>query len=104
MTGYYSRKSFCMGKAGKLIQVTGHAFELGDQLQMFAADALLHSAVGDQLPDCLRSRSPRLPSQCLESEIEFGVEPYRDAVILFLRLAFGGATAFISCLFHRFDS
>lgn len=93
-----------MGKAGKLIQVTGHAFELGDQLQMFAADALLHSAVGDQLPDCLRSRSPRLPSQCLESEIEFGVEPYRDAVILFLRLAFGGAAALISCLFHRFDS
>lgn len=97
-------QSRCVRRSRQLVQVAGHAFELGDQLQMFAADALLHSAVGDQLPDGLRSRSSRLSRQCLEPEIEFGVEPYRDAVILFLRLAFGGATAFISCLFHRFDS
>ena len=35
MAGYYSRKSFCMGKTGKLVQVAGHAFELGHEVQMF---------------------------------------------------------------------
>lgn len=37
MTGHYTRKFFRMGKAGKLVQVAGYAFELGHAVEMFAA-------------------------------------------------------------------
>ena len=37
MTGHYTRQSFRMGKAGKLVQVAGHTFELGHEVEMFAA-------------------------------------------------------------------
>lgn len=49
MTRYYSRKSFCMSKTGKLVQVAGHTFELGHEVQMFAAQTLVHTTVGNQL-------------------------------------------------------
>ena len=40
MTGHYPRQSFRMSKAGELIQVAGHAFDLGHEVEMFAAQTL----------------------------------------------------------------
>ena len=51
MTGHYPRQSFCMGKAGKLVQVAGHAFELGHEVEMFAAQTLTHMTSGYQLAE-----------------------------------------------------
>ena len=46
MSGYYPRKSFCMGEAGELVQVAGHAFELGQKKvtsrDVLGADARAH--------------------------------------------------------------
>ena len=49
MFGYYSRQSFCMGKASKLVQVAGHAFELGHAVEMFAAQTFANTTSGYQL-------------------------------------------------------
>lgn len=49
MTRHYFRKSFRMGKASKLIQVAGHAFELGHEVEMFATQTLAHTTGGYQL-------------------------------------------------------
>lgn len=43
MTGHYSRKSFRMSKAGELVQVAGYAFELGHEVEMFAAQTFSHT-------------------------------------------------------------
>ena len=48
MAGHYPRKSFCMGKASELIQVAGHAFELGHEVEMFAAQTLTYMTRGNQ--------------------------------------------------------
>lgn len=67
MTGNYSCKSFRMGKAGKLVQVAGHAFELGHEVQMFAAQTLSHMTGGNQLAEDFRARSSGGTGQCLQA-------------------------------------
>ena len=56
-----------MGKAGKLIQVAGHAFELGHEVQMFAAQTLAHMTDSYQLPEDFRARSSGSTGQCLQA-------------------------------------
>lgn len=53
MTGHYTRKSFCMGKTGKLVQVAGHAFELGHEVEMFAAQTFAYTTGSNQLTEDL---------------------------------------------------
>lgn len=67
MTGYYLRQSFCMSKAGKLVQVAGHAFELGHEVQMFAAQTLAHMTGSYQLAENFCARSSGSTGQCLQA-------------------------------------
>ena len=67
MTGYYSRKSFRMGKVGKLVQVAGHAFELGHEVQMFAAQTFANTTGGNQLAEDFSARSSGSTGQCLQA-------------------------------------
>lgn len=64
MTGYDACKSFCMGEAGKLIQVTGNTFELGHEVQMFAAQAFAYHSRPKQLSDDLGRTLARCAGQC----------------------------------------
>ena len=67
MTGLYLRKSLRMGKAGKLVQVAGHAFELGHGVEMFVAQTLAHTTGSNQLADDFRARSSSSTGQCLQA-------------------------------------
>mgnify|MGYP005855469641 CR=1 FL=1 len=87
MTGHYPRKSFRMGEAGKLVQVAGYAFELGHEVEMFAAQTLAHTTGGYQLAEDFRARLSGCTGQCLKSQFMFRVETEGYAVFLFSGLA-----------------
>ncbi len=67
MSGHYSCKSFCMGKAGKLVQVAGHTFELGHEVEMFAAQTLAHTTGSYQLAENFRARPSGSTGQRLQA-------------------------------------
>ncbi len=67
MSGHYSCKSFCMGKTGKLVQVAGYAFELGHEVEMFAAQTLAYTTGGNQLAEDFRARPSGGTGQCLQA-------------------------------------
>ncbi len=75
MTGYYSRKSFRMGKVGKLVQVAGHAFELGHEVEMFAAQTLAHMTGGNQLAEDFGCSMTGGADKRFQFEVMFGIEP-----------------------------
>ena len=67
MTGHDSRKSFRVGKSCKLVQIAGRAFELGHEVEMFAAQTLTHSTDSYQLAEDFRVRSSGSTGQCLQA-------------------------------------
>ena len=75
MTGYYTRQSFRMGKAGKLVQVAGHAFELGHEVEMFAAQTLAHTTRGNQLAEDFGCSMTGGADKRFQFEVMFGIEP-----------------------------
>lgn len=75
MAGYYSRQSFCMGKAGKLVQVAGHAFELGHEVEMFAAQTLAHMTGSNQLAENFGCSMTGDADKRFQFEVMFGIEP-----------------------------
>ena len=75
MTGYYSRKSFRMGKVGKLVQVAGHAFELGHEVEMFSAQTLAHTTDSYQLPEDFGCSMAGGADKRFQLEVMFGIEP-----------------------------
>ncbi len=87
MTRYYSRKSFCMSKTGKLVQVAGHTFELGHEVQMFAVQTFAHTTGSNQLAEDFGTRSSGSTGQCLKSQFMLRVEAESYAVFLFSGLA-----------------
>ncbi len=103
MTGSYPRKSFCMGKAGKLIQIAGHAFELGHEIEMFTAQTLAHTTGSNQLAEDFRARTSGSTGQCLKSQLMLRIKAERYAVFLFSGSAQRRTTARILYLFHGFD-
>ena len=103
MTSHYPRKSFCMGEAGELVQVAGHAFELGHEIQMFAAQTLAHTTDSYQLPENFRARPSGSTCQCLKSQFMLRVETEGYAVFLFLGFAQRRASARMFGVFHGFD-
>ncbi len=75
MFGYYSRQSFCMGKAGKLVQVAGHAFELGHAVEMFAAQTFANTTSGYQLAEDFGCSMTGGADKRFQFEVMFGIEP-----------------------------
>ncbi len=75
MAGYYSRKSFCMGKTGKLVQVAGHAFELGHEVQMFGVQTFAHTTGGYQLAENFGCSMAGGADKRFQLEVMFGIEP-----------------------------
>ncbi len=75
MTRHYSRKSFRMGKAGKLVQVAGHAFELGHEVEMFAAQAFAHATGSNQLAEDFGCSMTGGADKRFQLEVMFGIEP-----------------------------
>lgn len=67
MSGHYPRKSFRMGKVGKLVQVAGQTFELGHNVEMFAAQTLAHTTGGYQLAEDFCARPSGSTSQRLQA-------------------------------------
>lgn len=64
-----------MGKAGKLGQVTGHAFELGHEVEMFATQALAHMTGSNQLAEDFGSSMTGNADKRFQLEVMFGIEP-----------------------------
>ena len=75
MTGHYTRQSFRMGKAGKLVQVAGHAFELGHEVEMFAAQTLAHTTGGYQLAEDFGCSMTGGADKRFQFEVMFCIEP-----------------------------
>ncbi len=75
MAGYYSRKSFCMGKTGKLVQVAGHAFELGHEVEMFTAQTLAYTTGSNQLAEDFGCSMTGGADKRFQLEVMFGIEP-----------------------------
>ena len=75
MTGYYSRKSFRMGKVGKLVQVAGHAFELGHEVEMFTSQTLAYTTGCYQLPEDFGCSMAGGADKRFQLEVMFGIEP-----------------------------
>ncbi len=67
MAGYYTRQSFRMSEAGELVQVAGHAFELGHEVQMFAAQTFADTTGGYQLAEDFCARPSGSTSQRLQA-------------------------------------
>ncbi len=74
MTGYYTRKSFCMGEAGKLVQVVGYAFELGHEVEMFTAQTLADTTGGNQLAEDFGCSMTGDADKRFQFEVMFGIE------------------------------
>ena len=53
------RKSADMGGPGELVEISGNAFELCHEIQMFPAHPLTHSPAFDKLPDNLGRTAAR---------------------------------------------
>ena len=92
-----------MGEAGKLVQVAGHAFELGHDVEMFAAQTLAHTTGGYQLPEDFCTRPSGSTCQCLKSQFMLRIEAEGDAVFLFSGFAQRWAPARMFGVFHGFD-
>lgn len=75
MTGHYPRKSFRMGKAGKLVQVAGHAFELGHAVEMFTAQTLANTTGGNQLAENFGCSTTGGADKRFQFEVMFCIEP-----------------------------
>ena len=75
MTGHYTRQSFRMGKAGKLVQVAGHTFELGHEVEMFAAQTLAHTTGSYQLAEDFGCSMTGGADKRFQFEVMFGIEP-----------------------------
>ena len=75
MTGHYTRKSFRMGKTGKLVQVASHAFELGYEVEMFAAQTLAHTTGCYQLAENFGCSIAGGADKRFQFEVMFGIEP-----------------------------
>ncbi len=75
MTGHYPRKSLRMGKAGKLVQVAGYAFELGHEVEMFAAQTLAHTTGSYQLAENFGCSIAGGADKRFQFEVMFGIEP-----------------------------
>ena len=75
MTGHYTRQSFCMGEAGKLVQVAGHAFELGHEVQMFAAQTFADTTGSNQLAEDFGCSMTGGADKRFQLEVMFGIEP-----------------------------
>ena len=75
MTGYYPRQSFRMSKAGELVQVAGHTFELGHEVEMFAAQTLAHTTGGNQLAEDFGCSMTGGADKRFQLEVVFGIEP-----------------------------
>ncbi len=75
MARHYSRKSLCMGEAGKLVQVAGHAFELGHEVEMFTAQTFAHTTGGYQLAENFGCSMAGGADKRFQLEVMFGIEP-----------------------------
>ena len=75
MTGHYPRKSFCVGMAGELVQIAGHAFELRHEVQMFAAQTLAYMTGGYQLAENFGCSMTGGADKRFQFEVMFGIEP-----------------------------
>lgn len=64
-----------MGKAGKLVQVAGHAFELGHEVEMFAAQTLADMTGNYQLPENFSCSMAGGADKRFQLEVAFGIEP-----------------------------
>ena len=64
-----------MGKAGKLVQVAGHAFELGHEVEMFAAQTFAYMTGGYQLPENFGCSMTGGADKRFQLEVMFGIEP-----------------------------
>lgn len=67
MLGYNACNSFRVGKACELVQIAGHAFELGHEVEMFAAQAFAYTTGRDQLAEDFRARPSGSTGQCLQA-------------------------------------
>ncbi len=64
-----------MGEAGELVQVAGQAFELGHEVEMFAAQTLAHTTGSYQLPENFCCSMTGGADKRFQLEVVFGIEP-----------------------------
>ena len=76
-----------MSEAGELVQVAGHAFELGHEVEMFTAQTLAYTTGSYQLAEDFCARPSGSTGQCLKSQFMLRIEAEGYAVFLFSGLA-----------------
>lgn len=86
-----------------MVQVAGHAFELGHEVEMFAAQTLAYTTGSNQLAEDFSARSSGSTGQCLKSQFMLRVEAEGYAVFLFSGLAQRRPSARMFGVFHGFD-
>lgn len=75
-----SRQTFGIGQPGQLVQISGDAFELGHEIQLFAGDPRPYRSSVDQLAQHFGRRLSGLATEGRETEFPFGAEPRADDV------------------------
>lgn len=58
-----------------MVQVASHAFELGHEVEMFAAQTLAHTTVGNQLAKDFGCSMTGGADKRFQLEVMFGIEP-----------------------------
>ncbi len=86
-----------------MIQVAGHTFDLGHEVEMFAAQTLAHMTGSYQLAENFRARPSGCTGQCLKSQFMLRVEAEGYAIFLFSGLAQRRSSARMFGVFHGFD-
>ena len=86
-----------------MVQVAGHAFELGHEVEMFTEQTLAYTTGSNQLAEDFSARSSGSTGQCLKSQFMLRVEAEGYAVFLFSGFAQPRASARMFGVFHGFD-
>ena len=58
-----------------MVQVAGHTFELGHEVEMFAAQTLAHTTGGNQLAEDFGCSMTGGADKRFQFEVMFGIEP-----------------------------
>ena len=86
-----------------MIQVAGHAFELGHNVEMFAAQTLAYMTGSYQLAEDVCARSSGSTGQCLKSQFVLRIETEGYTVFLFPGFAQQWTSTRMFVVFHGFD-
>ena len=98
-----SRQTFDIGQPGQLVQISGDAFQLGHEIQLFAGDPCSYRSSVDQLAQDFGWRLSCFAAEGRKAEFPLGTEPRADDVFTDAADAdFRASALFAVCFFRCF--